>query len=260
MAVEHLFAAVHIERRMAFAVQRTKSRNFLASLLASGLPTVLREKLQQRNAAGRREIRRHSWWRPRKSQAKMVGARKNCRAASQNGRLPMRLRAQRRMVEASATRSASRQSGAACAPPRKGAERATTKLANSAPYPNRIVPGLVRRPAPPAMSDDPAQAAARTPARRPLAVMRARLASVRGTWITTIRVRGHAPPSAPAKAHDYAAPPSLLSMGIHAEKEPQPACPVIGRFSVTTLAPKSFPPPQPLAHFVSQIPAPPARQ
>jgi len=76
MAVEHLFAAVHIERRMAFAVQRTKSRNFLASLLASGLPTVLREKLQQRNAAGRREIRRHSWWRPRKSQAKMVGARK----------------------------------------------------------------------------------------------------------------------------------------------------------------------------------------
>jgi hypothetical protein len=55
-------------------------------------------------------------------------------------------------------------------------------LADSAPYPNRIVPGIVRRPAPPAMSDDPAQAAARAAARQPLAVMRAGLASVRRIW------------------------------------------------------------------------------
>ena len=36
--------------RTAFAMQRTKSGNFLASLVASGLPTALTEKLQQRKA------------------------------------------------------------------------------------------------------------------------------------------------------------------------------------------------------------------
>src|SRR5882724_2627526 len=37
----------------------------------------------------------------------------------------------------------------------------------------------------------------------------------------------------PAKAHDSAAPPSLLSIRIHAEKESDPALLPIGRFTIT---------------------------
>jgi len=87
MAVKHLFAAVHIERRTAFAMQRTKSGNFLASLVASGFPAVLQEKLQQRKAPledvtfgithGGNGSTVSMPAAARKSQARMVGAEKN---------------------------------------------------------------------------------------------------------------------------------------------------------------------------------------
>src|SRR5208283_4785230 len=114
MAVKHLFAAIHIERRTAFAMQRTKSGKLLPSLVANWFPTALREKLQQRNARledvtfgiadGGDGSTVSMPAAARKSQASMVGARKNCRAAIQNGRLPSRRHAQRQTVEASATR------------------------------------------------------------------------------------------------------------------------------------------------------------
>src|ERR1035438_4338287 len=44
---------------------------------------------------------------------------------------------------------------------------------------------------------------------------------------------GNAPESAPAKAHGSAAPPSLLSIRIHAEKESHPAFFSIDRFLMT---------------------------
>jgi hypothetical protein len=46
---------------------------------------------------------------------------------------------------------------------------------------------------------------------------------------------GYAPESAPAKAHDSAAPPSLLSIRIYAEKKAHLARQPIGRFSVTSI-------------------------
>src|SRR5271166_4780317 len=116
-------------------MQRTKSGNFLASLVASGFPAVLQEKLQQRKAPledvtfgithGGNGSTVSMPAAARKSQARMVGARKKCRtAAHQNGRLPQRRPIQRRMVEASGTRSASRQSGAACSADCPSAARA----------------------------------------------------------------------------------------------------------------------------------------
>jgi hypothetical protein len=50
MAVKHLLAAVHIERRMAVAMQGAQSGDLLASVVASWLPAAFIEKLQQRNA------------------------------------------------------------------------------------------------------------------------------------------------------------------------------------------------------------------
>lgn len=71
-----------------------------------------------------------------------------------------------------------RQQGVECprhAPPGKGGQSVTAKLAAAAPYPNRIVPGIVRPAVPPAMPDDPTQTAHWTPARQPFTVILARL-------------------------------------------------------------------------------------
>jgi hypothetical protein len=40
---------------------------------------------------------------------------------------------------------------------------------------------------------------------------------------------------APAMAHGFAAPPSLLNIRIYTEKESHPAVPLIGQFSVTEI-------------------------
>jgi hypothetical protein len=68
------------------------------------------------------------------------------------------------------------------APPGKGGQRATAELAEAAPDPNPIVSGIVRLAEPPAMSHDPTQAAARTPAWQPFAVILPGLASVCRIW------------------------------------------------------------------------------
>src|SRR5277367_1032230 len=117
MAIEHLLAAVDIERRVTVFVQRTESRDLFASVVASWFPPALFEKLQQRNPRREDVVREihHGGARStvsmraaaRKSQAKRVGEQKN-------RRLSMRRQNQRRMVEASAMRSGSQQSGADC--------------------------------------------------------------------------------------------------------------------------------------------------
>src|SRR5258707_10804526 len=49
MAIEDLFAAVDIERRLRFAVQRTKPGDFFAPVAAGWLPTLLLQVMEQRN-------------------------------------------------------------------------------------------------------------------------------------------------------------------------------------------------------------------
>jgi hypothetical protein len=88
-------------------------------------------------------------------------------------------------------------------------------LAEPAPDADPILQPVMRLSAPPAMADDVYVFATRTLPRQPLAVILARLASVAGTWDKDDHGReGNASESAPAKAHDSAAPPSLLNIRI----------------------------------------------
>src|SRR2546423_4993855 len=124
MTVKYLFAAVHIKRWMAVAVQRAQSGDLFAPAVAGRLPTALLEKLQQRNpllkrvlfgmihggACSRLRIRSAA----RKSQASRVGVQNKFHPrVAQILRLSSHLHVQRRMVAASGTRSASRHCGAA---------------------------------------------------------------------------------------------------------------------------------------------------
>jgi hypothetical protein len=75
----------------------------------------------------------------------------------------------------------------------------------------------------PAVPDDRRPATARTLPGQPFAVKPAGLASVPGTWDKNDHGREGMPRNRyPARAHDSAAPPSLLSIRIHAEKESHP--------------------------------------
>src|SRR5205085_6077595 len=92
-------------------------------------------------------------------------------------------------------------------------------------------------PASPSMADDVELAATRALPGQPFAVVLARLASVAGTWDKNDHgCEGIAPESDLAKAHHSAAPPSLLNIRIHAEKEAHPYLFEIGRFKVTIAA------------------------
>jgi hypothetical protein len=94
---------------------------------------------------------------------------------------------------------------------------------------------IVSLPESPAMSDDRNPAAARTPAGQPFGVILAGLASGPGTWDKNDHGREGLPRNRyPAKAIDSEAPPSLLSIRFHAEKESHLCIQPIGRLSVTT--------------------------
>ena len=110
---------------------------------------------------------------------------------------------------------------------------AATNLAQAAPQQNPIMPAVLRLSATPPVSNDCALAAKRTLAREPLGVIPAGLAPIAGTWDKDDHGReGIAPESLPAKAHDSAARPSLLSIRVYAEKESHPALFEIGRLTV----------------------------
>ncbi|HLJ75946.1 MAG TPA: hypothetical protein VKT75_00960, partial [Acidobacteriaceae bacterium] len=91
---------------------------------------------------------------------------------------------------------------------------------------------VMRLSATPPVADNSGLAASRTLPGQPIGVILAGLASIAGTWDKDDHgCEGIAPESLPAKAHDSAAPPSLLSIRIYAEKESHPALPAIGRLT-----------------------------
>ena len=127
-------------------------------------------------------------------------------------------------------------------PGRQHGQRAAANLAPAPPQQNPIVPAVMRLPATPSVADDCHLAASRTLPRQPLGIVLAELASIAGTWDKDDHGREGTPRNRyPAKAHDSAAPPSLLSIRIYAEKESHPALFEIGRFTVTKNANKRGP-------------------
>ena len=84
-----------------------------------------------------------------------------------------------------------------------------------------------------AMSDAGDLAAGRALPGQPLGVILAGLAIITRTWDNDDHGEGIAPESLPAKAHDSAAPPSLLSIRVYAEQESHPALFEIGRLTFT---------------------------
>jgi len=112
-------------------------------------------------------------------------------------------------------------------------QRAATNPAKAAANQNPIMPAVVCLSAPPSVADDCDLAARRAPPGQPFRVVLVGLASIAGTWDKDDHgCEGIAPESLPAKAHDSAAPPSLLSIRVYAEKESHPALFEIGRFNV----------------------------
>lgn len=151
-----------------------------------------------------------------------------CRAAAgQHGRLPRRRHAQRRIVEASATRSGARQSGAARSRVLPAASRAGDCCRAAGLYCARgthhhgrvnVRWQSLQMPRRTRIQSCPASCAWRR--RRPCPI------------IPPTRSLGHRRGShAPSYS---AAPPSLLSIRIHAEKEYLPTPMAFGRFWVTS--------------------------
>jgi hypothetical protein len=223
MAVEHLFAAVDIERRPAFVMQRAKSGDFVASVVANDFPAVSLEIFQQRNRRLERAVvridhgERGSANRIRlaanQSQAKRVGVH------SRNRRLATRRENHRRTVEGScdAIRIAAIRCGlferaplaqpikrllagrkvirrARHAPARQRRQRSPANLADATTNHNRVVHGVMRLSPPPAMTDNRDLPACRTLPGQPLGVIAAGLASVARTWDKDDhRCEGYAP-------------------------------------------------------------------
>jgi len=153
----------------------------------------------------------------------------------------------------STTAAASSRSGSAVVrawqtPGRQHGQRAAANLAPAPPQQNPIVPAVMRLPATPSVADDCHLAASRTLPRQPLGIVLAELASITGTWDKDDHGREGTPRNRyPAKAHDSAAPPSLLSIRIYAEKESHPALFEIGRFTVTKISNLNSPSPHQLS-------------
>lgn len=191
---------------------------------------------------------------PRQSQANRVGAQAKKR------RLSMRRQNHCLMVEKSARRSGSRQCGAACSaglPGRvdgalvAGPEGCSARLAHtrraarSACRRNSCTchaaaksnhAAIMRLSSTPPMSDDCELTANRTLPRQPLGIILTGLASIAGTWDKDDRgCEGMPRNRTPPRHMTPRPPPSLLSIGIYAEKESHPALFEIGRLTVATI-------------------------
>jgi hypothetical protein len=115
-------------------------------------------------------------------------------------------------------------------PPRPHRQRRTTNLADATAHQNPIVNGVMCRSAAAPVADEGDATASRTLSGQPLGVILTGLALSAETWDENDHgCEGMPRNRYPPKAHDSAAPPSLLSIRIHAEKEAHPVRFPIGR-------------------------------